>query len=193
MALKVLKQQAETPVGGNNRPFPKGVYKFEILAPTGSRTRPTPDFMHNADSAGDKLPRMAGDDGAILAVWLGKAQSLAAGQQDAGNQILFVDFIVRDGDTDINDLDVENPGEVGWQILRDARLLVNLAIALGATTDVVEGGETYVVPADNFVDLLKEGAFDGQYVVADIGHRNWTSKAGKSGTEVFVSKFVAAE
>lgn len=189
MALKVLKQQAETPVQApGNRPFPKGVWKLEILAPTNDPVRPTPDFMHNADTAGDKTPRVAGVTGEILTVWFGNAEALAEGQDNPGKQIFFQDFVVRDGTVDIMELDVDNPGEAGWQIQRDARLLANLAIALGAT---VENGD-YIELAPNFVEMLREGDFVGSSVVAEVSHRAWKSASGKSGTEASITKFTAA-
>ena len=190
MALKVLKQQAETPVqAGGNRPFPKGVWRFELLTPTGERTRPTPDFMHNADTTPeDKSPRVAGDTGEILSVWLGNAESQAEGQDNPGKQIFFQDFVIRDGITEIMELDVDAPGGAGWQIQRDARLLANLALALGAT---VEAGEYYEI-APNFVELLRSGDFDGQQVQFEVSHRAWTSKAGKKGVEASIVQFTPA-
>lgn len=187
MALKVLKQQAETPVqAAGNRPFPKGVYKFEILKPTGERTRATPDFMHNAETTPeDKSPRVAGETGEITSVWLGNAESMAEGQDNPGKQIFFQDFVTRDGITEIMELDVDAPGNAGWQIQRDARLLANLAIALGATTE--EGD--YVEVAPNFVEMLHAGDFDGQHVIAEISHRAWQSKTGKKGVEASIVQF----
>lgn len=187
--LKILRQQAEAPVGdGKNKPFPKGVWKHKLLTPTGERTRATPDFMHNADTTPEgKLPRVAGDTGEILTVWLGEAEALADGQDNPGKQIFFQDFVIRDGITEIMDLDVDAPGDTGWQIQRDARLLANLAMALGA---VVEDGD-YVSVAGNFVEMLKAGDFDGQYVVSEVNHRAWKT-ATKSGTEASITKFTAA-
>ena len=194
MALKVLKQQAEAPVGaGGDRVFPKGLWKFTLLKPTKERTRPTPDFMHNADTTPkDKSPRVAGNDGEILSIWLGNAEPMRPEQGQPGQQIFFQDFIIRDGDTKIDDLDVDNPGTAGWQIQRDARLIANLAIALGATTEVSEGDKTYVELADNFVELLQNGTFDGQAVVAEVAHRAWESKAGKKGVEALITGFTTA-
>lgn len=191
MALKVLKQQAETPVqSGGNRPFPKGIWRFEILTPTGERTRATPDFMHNADTTPeDKSPRVAGDTGEILSVWLGNAEPKAEGQDNPGKQIFFQDFVIRDGIIEIMELDVDAPGDAGWQIQRDARLLANLAIALGAT---VEDGD-YVSVADNFVEMLKSGEFDGQHVVAEVRHAPWKSKTGKQGVNVEIIQFAPAD
>lgn len=190
MALKVLKQQAETPVQApGNRPFPKGIWKFEIIAPTGERTRATPEFMHNGDTAAEgKVGRVAGDTGEILSVWFGNAEAAAEGQDNPGKQIFFQDFVIRDGLTEIMDLDPDHPGDAGWQIQRDARLLANLAIALGAVT--FDG--TYYEIAPNFVELLKAGEFDSQHIVASISHRAWTSKSGKSGTEASITQFTPA-
>lgn len=190
MALKILKQQAETPVQNGKREFPKGVWLFELLTPTGERTRPTPDFMHNADTTpADKTARVAGDTGEILSLWLGNAESQAEGQQDPGKQIFFQDFVIRDGITEIMELDVDEPGDAGWQIQRDARLLANLAIALGATVD---DGD-YVSVADNFVQMLTDGEFDGRRVVAEVRHDAWKSKtSGKSGVNVSIVQFSEA-
>lgn len=194
MALKVLKQQAEQPVGSGNKEFPKGTWKFTIQTPTGERTRPTPDFMHNADAVnGDKLARVAGETGEILSLWLGEAEALEKGQDDPGKQIFFQDFVIKDGEYRIDEVDVEDPHGVGWQILRDARLLSNLAIALGATTEVEEGEDTFTVAAENFVDMLLDGDFDGQQVIAKVRHRPWKSKAtGKSGINAEIEVFAAA-
>jgi len=195
MALKVLKQQAETPVQSGSRKFPKGIWKFEILTPTGDRTRPTPEFMHNADTTPeDKSPRVAGETGEILSLWLGNAEPLAEGQDNPGKQIFFQDFVIRDGLTEIMELDVDAPGSAGWQIQRDARLLANLAIVLGATTEISEGDQTYVALAENFVEMLKDGEFDGQYVVAEVKHSAWQNKkSGKSGVNVEIARFTPAE
>lgn len=191
MALKVLKQQAETPVQAQgSRLFPKGVWKFEILKPTGERTRATPDFMHNADTTPeDKSPRVAGETGEILSVWLGNAEAVGEGQDNPGKQIFFQDFVIRDGLVEIMELDTEAPGEAGWQIQRDARLLANLAIALGATT---ESGD-YIEIAGNFVQMLQDGDFDGQAVIAEVRHTPWNNKkSGKSGVNVEITQFSAA-
>lgn len=204
MALKVLKQQAETPVQQQgSRLFPKGIWRFELLKPTGDRCRPTPDFMHNAEetaAANSKLPedkqkspRIAGDTGEILSIWLGNAEAQAEGQDDPGRQIFFQDFVIRDGLLEIMELDVDAPGNAGWQIQRDARLLANLAIALGATVDVTEGDQTYVSVADNFVQMLQDGEFDGQHVVAEVQHQPWKNKqSGKSGVNVLITQFTPA-
>lgn len=207
MALKVLKQQAETPVQGGSKDFPAGTWRFEILTPTNSRTRPTPDFMHNAEATAEanrslpeskqKSPRVAGDTGEILSLWLGNAQATgadAASQANPGKQIFFQDFVITDGDTNIMELDTDAPGEAGWQIQRDARLLANLAIALGAVTEVSEGDKTYVELAENFVDMLKDGEFDGRSVIGTVEHQKWSNKAsGKSGVNVVLTAFTAAD
>lgn len=203
MALKVLKQQAETPVQSGDRKFPKGIWLFEILQPTKERTRPTPDFMHNAEATAEqnaklpedkqKSPRVAGDTGLILSLWLGNAEPKGEGQDNPGKQIFFQDFVIRDGDIDIMDLDPDAPGEAGWQIQRDARLLANLAIALGATTEVSEGDQTYVELAGNFVEMLQDGDFDGQKVVAEVQHSPWKNAvSGKSGVNVEITRFTPA-
>jgi hypothetical protein len=187
MALKVLKQQAETPVGGGSKLFPKGKWLFTLISPA-------PEFMHNAaTTAADKTPRASGDDGEILSIWLGNAQPVGDGQQDSpGDMKFFQDFVIRDGDVEIGSLDLDNAGSAGWQIQRDARLLANLAIALGATTEVTQGKLTYVEVVENFVELLKEGSFDGQQVIGTVEHEAWSNKtSGKSGTNVFISGFEA--
>lgn len=202
MALKVLKQQAETPVQGD-RLFPAGLFKFEILTPTNQRIRPTPEFMHNAEATAaanaalpenkQRSPRVAGDTGDILSIWLGNAEALREGQDSPGKQIFFQDLLIRDGDIRIEDLDPESPGAAGWQIQRDARLAANLAIALGATTEVTQGGETYVEIAENFFEMLAAGEFDGQKVVAEVKHTPWKNKqSGKSGTNVDIAQFTPA-
>lgn len=196
MALRVLKQQAETPVGGGSKNFPKGTWRFTIISPAEygkERTRPTPEFMHNgATTPADKTPRCSGDDGDILSIWLGNAEAVGDGQDSPGDMKFFQDFVIRDGDSDISSIDLDNPGSAGWQIQRDARLLANLAIALGATTEVTQGKLTYVDVVENFVELLQAGSFDGQQVIATVDHRAWKSKAGKEGVEVFITGFEAA-
>ena len=206
MALKILKQQAEAPVGSGNKAFPKGTWKFTILNPADynrERCRPTPEFMHNAEETAaqnvklpenkQKTPRIAAETGEILSIWLGNADAMLPGQDSAGDQKFFQDFVIKDGDIDIGSLDVDNPNGAGWQIQRDARLLANLAIALGATVEVTQGDKVYVELADNFVDLLKDGAFDGQQVVAEISHRAWESASGKKGIEASIIAFSAVE
>lgn len=192
MALKILKQQAETPVQqAGSRLFPAGIWKGELLTPTGSRTRATPDFMHNAATTPEgKSPRVAGDTGEILSIWIGNNEALAEGQDNPGKQIYFQDFVIRDGILEIMELDTEDENSgAGWQIQRDARLLANLAIALGAT---VEDGD-YVSVADNFVQMLQDGEFDGQVIQFEVKHSPWKNKvSGKSGVNVEIIQFTPA-
>jgi hypothetical protein len=174
-------QVNEPAVQGGDRPFPEGVYIGTIAEPTtGIRQRIAPDFFSEGEN-----PQIVGQDGDLLGVWLTDNQRLDEGD-DPGQQIYFLDLIVRDGDTEIEALDLENPNGVGWGITRDARYFVQLAHALGAVTE--EDG--YVVPAPSFRTLLQQGTFDGARVQYEVRHRV-SKKNGKS--YPFVKQISAVE
>lgn len=179
--IMVPKTRAETPTGGGDRVFPEG------------------SFIGTIDEIYEQgLPPWAGDatnngyasaDGEVVSIQLGSNRSLDEGV-DVGNQKMFVKFVVRDGSVTIDA--GPNIPDASWQMQRDAALLTNLALALGATEEV-EGtdGETYISTTDDFLDTLRSGGFVGQNVGFTTYHRNWT-KGDKSGTEVRLSEFFEA-
>jgi len=182
MTLRMPTEQVNQPaVQGGDQPFPEGVYIGAITEPTtGVRQRIAPDFFSDGDN-----PQIAGDDGDLLAVWLGDNTRCDEGD-DPGARIYFMDLIVRDGDTELESLDPENLNGVGWGIARDARYFVQLANALGAVTE--EDG--YTVPAPNFRQLLLQGTFDGARVQYEVRHRI-SKKNGKA--YPFVKQISAVE
>ena len=182
MALKVLKQQAEQPRGqGGDRPFPKGIWRFKIEQ---AQQREVPEFMFKGDN-----PRVSGPGGELLSVWLSDARPEAAGQPEVGARKFFLDILTRDGHTEIMQLDLEKPNGEGWLIQRDARVLTNLALALGATE---EQGD-YIVPAENIVELLKAGTFNGSELIAQVEHgKEFTKADGSKRRDAFISTFAPA-
>ena len=185
MALKVLKQQAEQPRGqGGDKPFPKGIWRFKIET---AQAREVPEFMFKPDKNGNV--KVSGPGGELLSVWLSDARAETPGLPDVGARKFFLDILTRDGHTKIMQLDLEKPNGEGWLIQRDARVLTNLALALGATE---EQGE-YIVPAENIVDLLKAGTFNGSELIAQVEHgKEFTKADGTKSRDAFISTFAPA-
>ncbi len=185
--IMVPKSRAEAPTGGGNRLFPAGEYAGTIEE---VRTRPFPDYV---DPVSRPKGGYASSDGEILSIQLGENRALNNESADPGNQKMFVDFVIRDGDVAIDS--GPNIDDRSWQMQRSATLLTNLALALGATSEVTgEDGDTYVVTVDNFLSELRDGNLNGTNVGFTTYHRPWEKKneAGdvvKSGTDVHLSEF----
>jgi len=180
----IPKEQAESPVGdGGDTPFPKGQWCGTIDE---VRIRELPPW---ADTPGRGYKD---EDGEVLSIQFGSNEALE-GQDDIGARKHFVDFVIRDG--------LETPATVemdpkkdcdSWMLQRGTRLLSNLGAALGETEELEdEDGKAMLAVAEDFLDNLRAGAFDGTSVAFRIGHRGW-SKNGKSGTEVITREFFQA-
>lgn len=185
-AIMMPKAKAETPVGGGKTVFPEGSFVGTIEE---VRTRAFPDWINPSTN-----PRggYASTDGETLSIQLGGNVNLDEGGASAGNQKMFIDFVIRDGDVTV-EAGPEIP-EVSWQMQKSAALLTNLALALGATEEIEdEAGNVFITTTEDFLSSLQSGALTGSRVGFTTYHRPWTSKAGKTGTEVNTSEFFAAE
>lgn len=183
-SIMVPKTRAETPIGGGDRKFPEGDWKGKIEE---VRIRSFPDWIDPSAGRG-----YASATGEIVSIQLGSNVALEAGQEDAGNQKHFVDFVTRDGQVSV-EAGPDIP-EASWQMQRSAALLANLAIALGETNEVEFEGEVMVETAEGFLDTLREGGYNDRDIGFSTYHRNWTSKTdpSKTGTEVVTSAFFVA-
>ncbi len=110
-------------------------------------------------------------DGERLAIVIG-GQVPQEGQKDVGGRKRFIDIVLRD---DIHTYDNTDPMEQGadwWQLQRSMRLVMNLAIALGAASKV---GDSYTLN-DTFIEDLKAGNFNGMPVGYTVYHRQGKKK-----------------
>lgn len=186
--IMVPKARAEAPnQGGGESVFPEGSFVGVIEKVV---VRPFPEFIAKALADGASNRGYSSGDGEILSIWL--SDNTPVGDASSpGARKMFVDFVIRDGKAEISDGNAIP--EASWQMQRDAALLTNLALALGATEEVTYEGETYLVTTDGFLQQLIEGDLNGSKVGFVTSHRKWTSKAtGKSGTEVRTTEFFGA-
>lgn len=181
--LKVPKKRAERP--NDRQLFPEGTWLVELDS---VRVKDDlPDWMFT--SKNDKAPRIGARPAEQLGLQFGSAQALNEGQDDAGNQKLFLDMLVMDSGTEIHEVDLDAHGTgIGWGIRKDAALFTNLAIALGQAVEV----DGYVSPSDDFLAQLRDGVFNGHKVVVEVEHGAWKSENGKSGVNVNVVAFSSA-
>lgn len=187
MAQIVVPQALAENLGGERKAQAAGAWQGTIDE---VRVRGFPDFV---DPIANPRAGYASADGEILSIELGSQEPLE-GQDDVGGTKYFVDFVVRDGDLEIEDVDTSQRDVPHWQLQSSARRMANLAIALGHVEEVEdEDGNNMVVVAEGFRDSLMNGAVKGSQVGYKLFHRNWTSKkSGKSGTEVRVESFQPA-
>ena len=189
VALRVPKKRAENPAAGG-KDFPEGVWLFTLEEPRvweidASNAKMAWAFTPNAKGN----VAFKGKDAEIVALQLGQAEALEEGQEDAGAQKMFCDITIRDGKTTIENVDrAAKEPNVGYKILIDAALFVNLALALGQAYE--EGGD--VLPADDFREQLRSGAFNGFKVVGQVKHRTYPKKDGTTGKNVEVVQFSPA-
>ena len=182
--IMVPKSRAEAPASGGDNPFPSGAWEGTIEE---IRVRGFPDFIGKALSEGATNRGYTSGEGEILGIQFGDNSPLED-QGDVGARKMFVDFVTRDGNASIEDANAIP--ESSWQMQKDAALLTNLALALGATEEVEFEGETYVETTPDFVDQLRNGDLKGTRIGFRVSHRNWTSKdKKKSGTEARVVEF----
>jgi len=179
-ALKVPKKQAEKPQ--QDRLFPAGVWMMELEE---VRMKGAPDFMLRVPESG-KAPQVGNGDNEVTGVQFGGAVALEDGQDEAGKMKFFQDFVTRDGGVGIMDgvQDISLAG-CGWRVQGDGKWFTNLALAIGAVIDY--GSD--VAPTDDFLDKLQAGEFKGYKVVLEVRHREWVSKAGKSGVSAELVAF----
>jgi len=185
----IPSSQATAPVGeGGDTLFPKGEWQGTIDE---IRVRDLPPW---ADTPGRGY---ASEDGEVLSIQIGSNSPLN-GQDDIGAKKHFVDLVIRDGEETPETVDVMERKCESWMLQRGTRMLVNLGMALGETEELEdENGKAMTVVAEDFLENLKTGAFDGTDVSYEISHRPWSSKDDngavvKSGTEVITKEFFQA-
>ena len=185
--LIVPQTQAETPTGGGKKIFPAGPWIGTI---DDVRLGGHPPFV---DVAANPNAGYIADDGERMSLQLGSNEPMD-GQDPVGNLKYFAEFTTRDGDLSIEDVDVTEKDVPYWQLQSSARLLANLALALGQTETVtLPNGTTGVAVVEGFLQALQDGAFNGTRVGFEVYHRPWTSKDGtKSGVNVNIRGFFAA-
>lgn len=167
MASLILPQQQIESLRGNGGDFewPAGAYEgtfehFEI--------RDLP-----ATSDGRPFAGYATIDGTRLSIHLGNLTPLE-GQGDVGNRKYFLDLTIGDGEHSLTNVDVTAKDVDYWQLQKSAKLIGNLAMALGATK-VTEDGQVEV--EESFLDDLMSGAYAGQKIGFVIYNRK--AKNGK--------------
>jgi len=172
--------QAESLVGGDDRPFPPGPWQGVIEE---VRTKPLPS------NNGQPFAGYETTDGEILTLILGQNRPLD-GQEDVGNRKFFVDIVLRDGNRQMGEVDITEREVPYWQLQRSARIVANLARALGQVEEVqMPDGSTAVAVMEGFVDALAAGQFDGTQIGFEIVHRNFKRKDGTAGVREEIKTF----
>lgn len=172
MASLILPQsQIESLRGGSGDfEWPEGAYegtfeKFEVK-----------DLPATAD--GRPFAGYATTDGTRLSVRLGDLKPLE-GQGEVGNRKYFLDLAIGDGEFSLTNVDVAAQGVEHWQLQKSAKLIGNLAMALGATS-VDESGNVAV--NEDFLDDFIGGQYAGQRIGFVLYNRK--AKNGKSYPEI---------
>lgn len=155
---------AETPIGDSSKKtlFPAGPWQGAIDRVT---SRAVPTTADGRPFAGYTSP-----DGEVLTIQIGTNVPLD-GQDNVGESKFFVDIPVLDNDLSVLSVDVSERDAPHWQLIRGARRLMNLAIALGVA-EMVDGGWTY---DESFLESLRNGSFDGNDVGFEVLHRKTKS------------------
>ena len=186
--LRMPKKRAENPNAG--RDFPEGVWLFTIEE-TRQRLISSADqkmgWAFEPNAKGNVAYK--GQDAETVSLQLGQATALEDGQPDPGAQKVFCELTVRDGKYYIENIDrslKEQP--VGYKILIDTSLFVNLALSLGQTYE--EGAD--VLPADDFREQLQAGAFNDFKVIGQVKHNKYVKKDGSQGLRVEIVQFSPA-
>jgi len=183
--LTLPKKDVDNPTAGGGNLFPAGKYLFTILTPTNERVRLTPydelpEFMTTDINSfttppSKQVPWFFGDR-EETSVWLGKAEPADDETEDVGEKIFFQSFVTADGTIGIHDLEIDANGEgTAIRVKKNLALYFNFADALGATYEADDGG---VAISDDFCEMLQNGDFDDQTIIATIEHR--TKRQGKN-------------
>ena len=156
--------EAEAPMGsGLSKDFPMGPWQGRIDT---VRVRDIP-----TDGKGLPYAGYATDEGEVLGIQLGSNQPLE-GQEAVGERKIFVDIVTRDGANDLSNVNVTTRGAAHWRLQQSAKLVMNLAIALGvAELKGTNGSQVWSVPS-SFVDSLRAGEFDGMQIGFSVTHRH---------------------
>lgn len=188
--LRVPEKRATNP--NASREFPKGDWQWEIeeirLREIDPKANPKLGWMFETNERGNR--RYAGPTAETVSLQLGRATALNDGQEDPGDQKLFVEITLRDGDVYIDEVG-ENATEeqgVGYQIAIDGALYANLALALGQAYKQ----DGFVMPADDFRTQLVDGAFKGVNVAGRVIERTFKKRDGSTGSKVELEYFSPA-
>lgn len=177
---------ATEPLIQGGRDFPAGVWQGEIDQ---VRSNTFPDWAGSPTNNGYANP-----EGETLSIQIGSAQALEEGQEEAGNMKAFApsnreNYVIRDGDLAVWDVDPDERDVAYWRLQRAHRALCQLAVALGAAS---RNGAGFSVDLEAFVGGLSDGAYDGQPISFVTTHRPYKTKDGSEKVEVQVSQFLAA-
>jgi len=187
--IMVPTDQAEAPVGdGVDTPFPKGQWQGEIC---GIHMGDLPPWV-GTEGAGYVAENP--EDGVVLSIELGNNKSLDGQDSFGYDRKHFVPFVIKDGDETLETIDVSDRKSKSWQLQRSARLITNLAMALGETEELeTEEGVMMTVVAEDFLDNLKSGVFNGGTEIAfTTTHKNYKSREGEAKVEVITKEFFQA-
>lgn len=185
--IMIPQQQAERPRGsGASKTQPKGAWEGSIDE---VRERSFPDWV---DPVGRPKSGYASTDGEILSLQFGDQVPLES-QEDYGKGKLFVDLVIRDGDTTLETVNVSDRNSKSWKLQEGARMLVNLAIALGQTETVDTDDGPMTAIREGFLDALRSGEYTGQRVGYIIYHgKPYEGKDGEQRADVKVQTFTPA-
>lgn len=131
---------------------------------------------------GELFKGYVGPEGRRLSITIGNNTPLD-GQGDVGGQKEFVDICIEDGPYSLDSTPYDAIPDEAWQLKASARVLANLASALGRIQML---DEENAVVADTFIDELEAGAFAGQDIAYKTYHRKGRDGITRSEIEVFL-------
>lgn len=168
MATMVIPQSQIESLRGSAGDFvwPEGAYEATMESFT---VKDLPSTQ-----SGDPFAGYETTDGTLLTIRLGSIQPLEEGMGEVGNRKIFVDIVISDGEHTLQNVDVSVQGAAYWQIQKSAKMVGNLALALGAVDFVGEDVEVQ----DGFLDALVNGEYTGQRIGFVLFNRK--GKNGKS-------------
>jgi hypothetical protein len=178
-------KQAEDlgPKGGGNQPFPEGAAQGTI---EDTKVRGLP---YLAGKSAEDLAKQGytSEDVEALSLTVGGITGLD-GQTTIGNRKFFTpDIVVRDGAFSITDADIP---ESAWQLTRSKATLANMLAALGAVEEVeMADGESGYAIANETIEALTSGEFNGQQIGFVVTHRKYTKKDGTPAVQEQVKSY----
>lgn len=165
MPITIPTETVDREVGGGaDFVPPPGIYLGTLEE---ARTNSFPEWAADPTNNGFDSP-----EGETLSLQFGQISPLDVSEDvEIGQRKLFApndrnNYVLRDGDNDLSNIDPTNTEVPFWKLVQTASDIGKLARALGAATN--SGGGLQV--PDSFVDDLVAGVFSGQEVQLKIEH-----------------------
>lgn len=175
MSLVIPVRQAESLRNNERTLKPAGTWKgtFESF-----EVRELP-----RNKEGELFKGYVGPEGRRLSIQIGSNEPLD-GQEGVGGQKEFVDICLEDGSYSLDDTPYDKIPDEAWQLKASARVLANLAAALGKI-ELLD--EENAVVADGFIDELESGVYVGKDIAYKTYHRKGRDGITRSEVEMFMA------